>query len=157
MKCPYCNLVDSKVIETREFNNHQELRRRRECLSCGRRYTTREKCVEVLKSVVKNDGRREEFSLEKVRKGIERACEKRPVSSESIDALVNGIEHEITLLQQKEVESRVVGEMVMQSLKKLDEVAYIRFASVYKQFKDVAEFAREIESIKNENISRRKS
>ncbi|MDD2714405.1 MAG: transcriptional regulator NrdR [Candidatus Wallbacteria bacterium] len=148
MKCPYCKSDDTRVIETREIDNNYEIRRRRECPTCSRRFTTREKLEGVVKMVVKNDGRREEFSSQKLRHGLQRACEKRPISAEAIESIVSGVEQEVFLLPQKEVDSRFLGKMVMEALKRLDDVAYIRFASVYKQFKDVTEFAVEIENIK---------
>ena len=147
MKCPFCGFNDTRVIETREFKDRSEMRRRRECPECNRRFSTLERAINILKMVVKNDGRREEFDHEKVRKGLYRACEKRPISSEMIDIIVNNIEREITLFPTKEVNSRIIGDLIMEQLKKVDEVAYIRFASVYKQFKDTKEFAAEIKKI----------
>ena len=149
MRCPFCEAKDTKVIETREHNDGRVIRRRRECLVCKRRFTTRERCEEIIKLVVKNDGTREEFKIEKVKKGMLRACEKRPITAAQIEEVVAKIEREITLMPEKEVPSKMIGELIMRELKKLDDVAYIRFASVYKKFKDVAEFAAEIEKIKN--------
>lgn len=146
MRCPFCSAEDSRVTETREMNGC-EIRRRRECLSCSRRFTTRERCEEIVRFVVKNDGRREEFQVEKIRRGLQRACEKRPVASEKIEEIVTGIEKEISLLPGKEIGSRILGEKVMSALKSLDDVAYIRFASVYKKFQVAEEFAAEINNI----------
>jgi len=151
MKCPFCGMSDTRVIETREFNDGNEIRRRRECPDCNRRFTTIEQSVNIIKMVVKNDGRREEFNIEKIKKGISRACEKRSISSDMIDSIVNNIEKEITLFPGKEVNSRVIGDLIMKQLKVIDEVAYIRFASVYKQFKDVKEFAAEIRKINSKS------
>jgi transcriptional repressor NrdR len=148
MKCPFCGFNDTRVIETREFKDGNEIKRRRECPECKRRFTTLEKTINIIKMIVKNDGRREEFNIEKIKKGLFRACEKRPISSEMIDTIVNNIEREITLFPGKEVNSRIIGDLIMEQLKKIDDVAYIRFASVYKQFKDIKEFAEEIKKIK---------
>lgn len=148
MKCPFCQNPETKVIETREIHNGNIIRRRRKCIKCKKRFTTREKYEEIVKLVIKNDDTREEFDIEKLKKGIMRACEKRPISAEQIENITNRIEKEISLIQKKEIKSKTIGEFVMKELKTIDDVAYIRFASVYKKFKDVAEFAAEIEKIK---------
>lgn len=147
MKCPYCDNPDTKVIDSRPTEEGHAIRRRRGCDSCGRRFTTYEKVEETILMVVKKDGRREAFDRSKILNGIIKACEKRPVSMAQMEETVNYIEKTISNSMQKEIESYDIGEMVMNRLKEIDEVAYVRFASVYRQFTDVSTFIREIEKL----------
>lgn len=147
MKCLYCGSMDSKVIDSRISDDGASIRRRRECLSCGRRFTTYETVERIPVFVIKKDGTRELFDVNKLKNGIMKACEKRPVSYESIDKLVSDIEKTIYNLGVNEVSSDLIGDQVMKGLKNLDEVAYVRFASVYKEFKDIDTFLSEIERI----------
>ncbi|MEE0796199.1 MAG: transcriptional regulator NrdR [Anaerovoracaceae bacterium] len=147
MKCPYCDNPDTKVIDSRPTEEGHAIRRRRGCDSCGRRFTTYEKVEETILMVVKKDGRREAFDRSKILNGIIKACEKRPVSMAQMEETVNDIEKTISNSMQKEIESYDIGEMVMNRLKEIDEVAYVRFASVYRQFTDVSTFIREIEKL----------
>jgi transcriptional repressor NrdR len=147
MKCPYCSQIENKVIDSRLSKDGRTIRRRRECLDCERRFTTYEKLEEILPMVVKKDGRREPFSRDKIIAGIKNACQKRPVSMTMIDDFVDSLEVYFQELGKKEVESREIGEKVINSLKAWDEVAYVRFASVYRQFKDINEFMTELEDI----------
>lgn len=147
MKCPFCSHDDDKVVDSRAIRDGAAVRRRRECLKCGRRYTTYE-YVEIPLTVIKEDGRREPFSREKLRRGVQIALTKRPVSSQDIEALVTSVEEACQRLEQPEIPARVIGQMVMERLRNLDEVAYIRFASVYRRFQDVGEFRRELEQMK---------
>jgi transcriptional repressor NrdR len=147
MKCPYCTKIDNKVIDSRLSKDGRMIRRRRECIHCGRRFTTYEKLEEVLPMVVKKDGRREPFSREKIISGIRKACQKRPVSSTLIEEFVDSLELYFQELGKKEIGSPQVGEKVINKLKEWDEVAYVRFASVYRHFKDINEFMAELEGI----------
>ena len=147
MKCPFCETPDTKVIDSRPTEEGQAIRRRRECVKCGKRFTTYEKVEEILFMVVKSDGRRESFDRNKILNGIIRACEKRPVSLDQMEAVVNDIERGLNNMMEKEISSKFIGEVVMDHLKELDEVAYVRFASVYRQFKDVNTFVAEIEKL----------
>ncbi|MBR3302059.1 MAG: transcriptional repressor NrdR [Firmicutes bacterium] len=147
MRCPYCSAADSKVIDSRPTEDGRAIRRRRECIQCGKRFTTYEKVEEMLFMVVKRDGSRESFDRNKILNGIIRACQKRPVSMEQMEAIVDDIERSLNNNMEKEVSSSVIGEEVMNHLKDLDEVAYVRFASVYRQFKDVSTFIAEIEKL----------
>ena len=140
MKCPFCAHPDDKVVDSRTIKDGELIRRRRECLSCTKRFTTYERIEEIPLMVVKKDGRREPFDRSKIVIGILKACEKRPVSIEQIEDLVDRTEKNINVSMEKEVSSETVGSMVMEELKELDEVAYVRFASVYRQFKDIDEF-----------------
>ncbi len=144
MRCPFCRADHDKVIDSRSSGEGAIIRRRRECLECGRRYTTYEKVETLPIRVVKKDGRREEFDREKIQNGIIRACEKRPVPTERIDQAVTDIENEIYAHYDKEVTSRHIGQLVMKKLRDLDQVAYVRFASVYREFKDVSQFVNEV-------------
>ena len=144
MKCPFCGHMDDKVIESRAAGAGDVVRRRRECGSCQRRFTTYERVEDVLPTVVKKDGRREPFEHVKLVRGIRIACNKRPVSVDQIDAVADAIEHELEDSQRREVTSAELGEQVMNHLRQLDEVAYVRFASVYRSFRDVDEFMREL-------------
>lgn len=147
MRCPYCGKIKNKVIDSRLSKDGKVVRRRRSCLECGKRFTTYEKLEEVLPMVVKKDGRREPFSREKIISGIRKACQKRAVSISSIEEFVDSLESYFQDLGRKEVESSDIGERVISQLKKWDEVAYVRFASVYRQFKDINEFMAELEEI----------
>ena len=148
MKCPYCGFIEDREIDSRESEDGLQIRRRRECLRCEKRYTTYEEIEEKPLIVVKKDGRRETFHRDKIFNGIQRACEKRPVSTEQITTIVEEIEQELKQRFEKEVPSKNIGEMIIEKLRKLDEIAYVRFASVYRQFKDVSEFQKEVENIK---------
>jgi transcriptional repressor NrdR len=147
MKCPYCSTLDNKVIDSRLSKDGRTIRRRRECLKCERRFTTYERLDELLPMVVKKDGRREPFNREKIIEGIKKSCQKRPVSMTQIEEFVDSMEIYLQELGKKEIDSKEIGERVIQSLKDWDEVAYVRFASVYRQFKDINEFMSELEDI----------
>jgi transcriptional repressor NrdR len=147
MRCPYCGHLEDRVVDSREAQEGQATRRRRECLGCARRFTTYERIEEVLPQVVKKDGRREVFAREKIVEGVATACQKRPVSAEQIEALVTGVERQVQEMGEREVRTAAIGEAVMQRLKNLDEVAYVRFASVYRAFRDVGEFMAELEGL----------
>jgi transcriptional repressor NrdR len=140
MRCPYCGHAEDRVVDSREAQEGQTTRRRRECAGCGRRFTTYERVEDILPAVVKKDGRREPFDRRKIVEGLTRACQKRPVSAEQIEELVTGIERKVQEMGEKEVPSAVIGEALMERLKALDPVAYVRFASVYRAFRDVGEF-----------------
>ncbi|MCM8821880.1 MAG: transcriptional regulator NrdR [Candidatus Omnitrophica bacterium] len=150
MKCPYCGFLEDKVIDSRESEDGLQIRRRRECLRCEKRYTTYEEIEEKPLIVVKKDGRRERFMREKIFSGIQKACEKRPVSTRQISIVVDEIEQEFKQRLEKEVPSEDIGNLIVEKLRNLDQVAYVRFASVYRQFKDVSEFQKEVEKIKGE-------
>ncbi len=145
MHCPYCMHNETKVVDKRDSEGIT--RRRRECLECKRRFNTIESVEKVDLKVVKKDGRRENFDYEKMRKGIVRACEKRPVSSEQVESIIRSVEEKIRKKGLKEVKSTSIGELVSKELKKIDNVAYIRFASVYKEFRDVDDFKKEIKEL----------
>ncbi|MBQ1490284.1 MAG: transcriptional repressor NrdR [Eubacterium sp.] len=147
MKCPYCDYQDTKVIDSRPTEDGHAIRRRRGCERCGKRFTTYEKVEESVTMIIKKDGRREPFDRNKVASGILKACEKRPVSMDQIDKITGDIERGLNNLMEKEVRSDFIGELVMDELKKVDEVAYVRFASVYRQFTDVNTFIKEIEKL----------
>ncbi|MFA4972268.1 MAG: transcriptional regulator NrdR [bacterium] len=147
MKCPFCPRQDSKVIDSRLSKDGLIIRRRRECEDCGKRFTTYERVEEPLPAVAKKDGRREAFDRAKIASGIKKACEKRPVSTETIDSLVDRIERWALELGEPEVKSQEIGARVMQELHDLDEVAYVRFASVYRSFKDINEFMSELSDL----------
>lgn len=147
MKCPFCGQVEDKVIDSRLSKEGDVIRRRRECLRCEGRFTSYERIEEVLPLVIKKDGRREPFDRQKILHGLEKACEKRPVGVEAREALVAKIEKKLQELGEKEIPSSWIGEEIMDGLKKLDEVAYVRFASVYRQFKDIKEFMEEIKGL----------
>ncbi|MCX7705530.1 MAG: transcriptional regulator NrdR [bacterium] len=150
MKCPYCGFLEDRVIDSRESEDGLQIRRRRECLRCEKRFTTYEEIEKQPLIVVKKDGRREKFSREKVFNGIQKACEKRPVSIGQISLIVDEIEQELRQNFEKEVLSQDIGNIVVEKLRRIDEVAYVRFASVYRQFKDVSEFQKEVEKIRGE-------
>ena len=144
MKCPFCAHSENRVIDSRISKDGNAIRRRRECLACEKRFTTYEFVEEVLPVVVKKDGRREVFDRKKILAGIKKACEKRPISTDAIETLVENIEQACQEFQGKEIPSSLVGEKVMKELQNLDGVAYVRFASVYRQFRDVGEFLEEL-------------
>ena len=144
MKCIYCGHPESKVVDSRPLNDSAAIRRRRECLSCGRRFTTYEKAEQMPVMVIKKDGSREEFDVEKIQRGIRKACEKRNVSAETIESMALEVERKVQECGEQEVSARVIGDMVMDALKEVDEVAYVRFASVYREFKDVSTFMDEL-------------
>jgi transcriptional repressor NrdR len=154
MRCPWCAHQEDKVVDSREAQDGQATRRRRECLGCGRRFTTYERIEDVLPQVVKKDGRREAFDRRKIVEGLLRACQKRPVSRERIDELVAAVERRVQELGEREVPSHVVGEAVMERLRELDQVAYVRFASVYRAFTDVGEFMSELEGLVKKRSAR---
>ncbi len=147
MRCPKCSSQDDKVIDSRAAREGAAIRRRRVCLGCGHRFTTYEEVVKANLRVVKRDGRHEDLDRNKLRGGIERACEKRPISAQDIEALVDGILGELEAEFEREVPSLVIGRKVMERLEKLDEVAYVRFASVYRRFRDVNQFLSEVENL----------
>jgi transcriptional repressor NrdR len=147
MKCPFCGFEEDKVVDSRPSQDGRSVRRRRECLSCEKRFTTYEYVENVSLTVIKNDGRSEPFDRQKLLRGIELACNKRPISGKKISALVDEIEEELQNLSKKEVSSKEIGELVMKKLKDLDEVAYVRFASVYRKFKDKTEFIEELKNL----------
>lgn len=151
MKCPYCEKLDTRVIDSRPTEEGHAIRRRRECDHCRKRFTTYEKVEEMMFMVIKKDGSREAFDRNKVLNGIIKACEKRPVSVASIERIVDEIERGLNNMMEKEIESKLIGEVIMEHLKELDEVAYVRFASVYRQFKDVNTFIAEIEKLLGNN------
>lgn len=150
MKCLYCENSESKVIDSRPTDEGSVIRRRRECLSCGKRFTTYEKVERTPVLVKKKDGRRESFDSEKIRNGLLRACEKRPIGIEQVDSIVDDIEKQIHNSLEREISSGKIGEMIMAKLKELDGVAYVRFASVYRQFTDLDSFRLELETLLNE-------
>jgi transcriptional repressor NrdR len=147
MRCPWCGHLEDRVVDSREAQEGQATRRRRECLACARRFTTYERIEEVLPQVVKKDGRREAFDRAKIVEGVATACQKRPVSADRIEALVAAVEREVQELGEREIRTAVIGEAVMRRLRELDEVAYVRFASVYRAFRDVGEFMAELEGL----------
>jgi transcriptional repressor NrdR len=145
--CPFCDHPETKVIDSRLAGGGRQVRRRRECLNCAERFTTFESAELVVPRLIKSDDRREPFDEEKLRAGIVRALEKRPVSAEEIEAAIARVVHRLRTTGEREVPARLVGELVMEELKKLDEVAYVRFASVYRRFQDVQEFREEVERL----------
>ena len=147
MKCPFCNSLDSKVVDSRLNDDGTSIRRRRECVGCGKRYTTYEKIESTPVLVIKNNGNRQIFDSSKIKNGIIKACEKRPVSMARIDKLVNDIEKQVNNTLAQEISSKKVCDMVMNGLKSLDEVAYVRYASVHRQFKDINTLLEEIEKL----------
>jgi len=147
MKRPFCSFMDNKVIDSRLSKDGDVIRRRRECIDCGRRFTTYERVEEMLPLVVKKDGRREPFDRNKILTGIKKACEKRPISITVMEKMVDSIEASFTDVGEREVKSTDIGEKVMESLHRLDEVAYVRFASVYRSFRDINEFMNELKDL----------
>ncbi len=150
MKCPYCSFYDSKVVDSRPTDEGQAIRRRRECTKCAKRFTTYEKVEQVPIIVVKKNGNRETYDRNKILNGIIKSCEKRPVSMKDIEQIVDEIEIELSNSLEKEITSVYIGEMVMNKLKDIDEVAYVRFASVYRQFKDLNTFMNELKKLLGE-------
>lgn len=150
MKCPYCSFLDSKVVDSRNGKDGTSIRRRRECLECNRRFTTYERIEEINLVIVKKDGRREGFDRSKIIDGLEKACEKRPISVEVIESLVSDLERELQETGEREVNSKVIGERLISKLYEIDEVAYVRFASVYRSFKDVNQFMDELKELLKE-------
>jgi transcriptional repressor NrdR len=147
MRCPFCRDLENRVVDSRLAKDGDVIRRRRHCGACGRRFTTHERVDEALPMVVKKDGRREPFDRQKIVSGLKRACEKRPISIDAIEAVVDRIERQLQERGERELESREIGEAVMRELHALDAVAYVRFASVYRSFRDVHEFMRELEDL----------
>ncbi|SPP64479.1 transcriptional regulator NrdR [Nitrospira lenta] len=154
MKCPFCDELEDKVVDSRMAKEGEVIRRRRECLGCKRRYTTYERVEEILPVVVKKDGRRESFDRAKILSGLKKACEKRPISTATIEDVTDRIEKRIQEMGESEIESRVVGEEVMKELHQLDQVAYVRFASVYREFKDIDQFMDELKSLAQQRRER---
>jgi len=155
VRCPFCQHGDDRVVDSRESGDGSVIRRRRECLACARRYTTYERVDVIMPLVVKKDGRREAWDREKLLAGFQKACEKRPVSADAIDDSVAAIERAVQDRGVREIASANVGEQVMESLKRLDEVAYVRFASVYRSFRDISEFQKTVESLVSERRKER--
>ena len=147
MKCPYCESFETKVLDKRETDGRSVTRRRRECLICEKRFTTYERAEVLDLFVIKKDQRREAFNRGKLRRNLMKACEKRPISQETIDHLIGEIEQQLISMRKSEIDSRSIGELVMDILKNTDKVAYIRFASVYRDFKDVADFEKELQQL----------
>ncbi len=150
MKCPYCGVNKDRVIDSREIKEGREIRRRRLCLNCGKRFTTYERIEIIPIMVIKKDGRREPYQREKLIKGLLKACEKRPIPSDELERIANEVENLLQEATRGEIKSREIGERIMKELKKLDQVAYVRFASVYKEFRDLEEFYRELEELRRE-------
>lgn len=150
MKCPFCDDLEDKVVDSRLAREGQVIRRRRECLSCKRRYTTYERIEETQPAVVKKDGRREPYDRQKIVAGLKKACEKRPIRTHDIEAVTDKIEKRIQERGETEVSSRVIGEEIMRELRDLDQVAYVRFASVYRDFKDIDQFMDELTTLARE-------
>jgi len=150
MRCPFCNFDDTKVIDSRLVAEGGQVRRRRECLSCAERFTTFESAELLMPRVIKTNGSREPFDEDKLRNGILRAVQKRPVSIEQVEAVITQIKHQLQATGERELDSRVIGEKVMEALKQLDHVAYVRFASVYRSFQDLNEFRAEIDKLAQE-------
>lgn len=150
MKCPYCGFTESKVIDSRPTDESSAIRRRRECIKCGKRFTTYEKLESVSIVVIKKDLSRQEFDRNKILKGIITACEKRPISLAQMEKVADDIESELYQSMEREVDTATIGEKVMKKLRELDDVAYVRFASVYKRFDDIETFMKELEGMKND-------
>jgi len=153
LKCPFCSGSDSKVLDSRPVAEGYSIRRRRECIECAKRFTTYEKMDELPLQVVKKDDRRESFDRQKLLQGLLKACQKRPISVERIEAVVESIEKELRNASDKEIKSSRIGELVMTRLRDIDEVAYVRFASVYREFKDVESFMEEIKGLINREVN----
>ncbi|MCX8012566.1 MAG: transcriptional regulator NrdR [Desulfobacterota bacterium] len=147
MKCPFCRHLENKVVDSRLSRDGIVIRRRRECLNCQRRFTTHERIEEIMPMVIKKNGDREPFDRNKILVGIQKACQKRPISAENIEGIVNRIEEFLQEKGEKEIPSSVIGEKIMQELHSLDEVAYVRFASVYRSFKDLTDFMSEVKEL----------
>ena len=149
MKCPFCSHKEDKVIDSRASEEGRSIRRRRECLNCKRRFTTYENIEETSLMVIKKDGRRQTFDRKKVLLGIKKACEKRPISTQDLEELTDKVEYTLQTKFEKEVEASAIGELIMEFLYALDEVAYVRFASVYRQFRDINQFMKELRTLLN--------
>lgn len=149
MKCPFCNEADTKVIDSRPAEDNSSIRRRRQCGTCGKRFTTYEKLETMPLMVIKKDRSRETYDRSKIEAGVIHSCHKRPVSTQQINAMIDEIENQVFNMEEKEVETNAIGELVMNRLKQLDEVAYVRFASVYREFKDVNTFMEELGKLLN--------
>ena len=147
MKCPFCDNLEDKVIDSRTSREGNAIRRRRECLKCLKRFTSYERVEDIIPLVVKKDGRREQFEREKILLGLKKACEKRPIGVETLEGITDAIEKKLIGLGVKEISSKKIGEEVVNSLKELDKVAYVRFASVYREFKDINEFMNEVKAL----------
>jgi transcriptional repressor NrdR len=154
VKCPFCDELEDKVVDSRMAKEGEVIRRRRECLGCKRRYTTYERVEEILPMVVKKDGRRESFDRTKILSGLKKACEKRPISTATIETVTDRIEKRIQEMGETEIESRIVGEELMKELHQLDQVAYVRFASVYREFKDIDQFMDELRTLAQQRRER---
>ncbi len=150
MRCPFCSAVEDKVIDSRSAKDLTFIRRRRECLHCGRRFTTYERIEEVMPAVVKKNGDREIFDRNKIRRGLDISCQKRPVSPDQIEEIIHKVELAVQDMDKREVSSRAIGEEVMKQLQFMDKIAYIRFASVYKEFKDIDDFIEQVEELDKE-------
>ncbi|AGC46504.1 MULTISPECIES: transcriptional regulator NrdR [Myxococcus] len=157
MRCPFCQDAENKVIDSRESHEGSVIRRRRECLACKRRFTTYERVEELYPLIVKKDGRREAFDREKIVSGLKKACEKRPVSAEQLEETVVAIERLLQGMGEKEINSSVIGEEIMRRLQQMDEVAYVRFASVYRSFRDISEFMHELKDLLEDQERERKA
>ena len=147
MKCPYCNVSDTKVIDSRPADDNSSIRRRRQCVVCGKRFTTYEKLETMPLMVIKKDRSREAYDRSKIESGVVHSCHKRPVSTQQINSLIDEIENQIFNMEEKEIPSQVIGEIVMNKLKDLEAVAYVRFASVYREFKDINTFMDELKKV----------
>lgn len=156
MQCPFCDHLDNKVVDSRLSREGDAIRRRRECLNCQRRFTTYERIEDILPSVIKKDGRREPFDRQKILQGLRKACEKRPISMDALESVVQRIEKKVQESGKNEIPSRMIGEEVMKELHELDQVAYVRFASVYREFKDLSEFMNELKELLKEDRRERK-
>jgi len=153
VKCPYCNELDTKVIDSRPADDNNSIRRRRQCGTCQKRFTTYEKLETMPLMVIKKDCSREIYERSKIESGILQSCHKRPISTQQIDAMIDEIENQIFNMEEKEIETSAIGELVMQKIKQLDEVAYVRFASVYREFKDVNTFMEELGKLLNNSTA----
>jgi len=147
MKCPFCANVESKVVDKRESEQGDTTRRRRECLTCEKRFTTYERVEQAQLIVVKKTGEKQQFDREKVLKGLQQACQKRPISTEQLESVVDNIEQELKTQDNVEIPSKKIGELVMKHLKALDKIAYVRFASVYREFTDIGDFEKEVQKL----------
>ncbi|MDP8253423.1 MAG: transcriptional regulator NrdR [Candidatus Kaelpia aquatica] len=151
MKCPYCGNIEDRVLDSRSSSEEIVIRRRRECLKCLRRFTTYEKIESIPLIIIKKDGRREEFYRDKVLNGLRKACDKRSISIEELDNIADKIEKDLEKKNQKEIPSKIIGELIMKYLHRLDQVAYVRFASVYREFKDIEEFKIALDKLLKKN------
>ncbi len=157
MRCPFCSTVEDRVVDSRESRDHLSVRRRRECLGCGRRFTTYEQVEQIAFKVIKNDGSRQDFDRTKLLRGLEKACEKRPISPLQLERIVDEAEALLLEREDREISTRELGEFLMQRLSELDQVAYVRFASVYRRFEDVSAFLEELKGLMRSPKQRRRS